>query len=255
MAATLKVFALILCVARHTYALSDNDAVKALVTHIKTANNYYNTVYKRLPKDFEWLGKSKVAKAMVAESISTMSEECGTSCATAKSYHNSICKVKADKVFPLIYGPLMVKGASDQGLCDKVAEDSDSFFKLCSKHCRTNTLTAMLVISREAQRAIDGDGTDSMEAEEGEEANDVSQMSSEESRLYEVDDETVDHPELMNKSDGNIEVPTWAIIVMTTSFSSLLAMGRMVYSLKKRLAVAEASGSTGFLPCEEAQLE
>jgi hypothetical protein len=194
---------------------------------------------------------------MVAEVISTMSEECTTSCATAKNYHNLICKVEADKVFPLLYGPLMAKGASDQGLCDKVAEDPDSFFKLCSQHCHTNTQMAMLIISHEAQRVIDGDGSDSLEAEEGEEGG---HLSAEESRLYavdayEVDDETVDHSDLMNKSNGNLEVPTWAIAVMIASFASLLAMGRMVYSLKKRLAVVGASGSSRFSPYEESQLE
>ena len=47
----------------------------------------------------------------------------------------------------------------------------------------------------------------------------------------------------MDKSDDNSKVevvPTWAMAVMLTSFASMIGMGKAIYGLNKRLAVAEA---------------
>jgi len=261
MATILKVIVSIFCMAHHALAMSDamEKQVKALVSHVSHANDYFESTYEHLASDFPWLRKSKAAHSMVAESISTMSEACSTSCGFGKTYHQAMCAVKGYKVFPLIYGPLLLKGESDQGLCDKVKEDPDSFYDLCMKHCRTNTQIAMLTISNEAQRMIDGESPDSLSAEEDEEENDLFSpfQVPGESRLYAVDDEAVDHSEFMDKIDNKPKLPTWAIVVMIASFVSLFGMGRAIYSLKKRLAVAEAlrPGSVGYLHCEEQQLE
>jgi hypothetical protein len=244
MAKALNVLVLIFCMTHSTNAMSDRqkEQLKHFTSHIMGAQLYFGEILKQLPKDFPWLGKSKAAKYMVAESISTMSEACFESCSFGKNYHRTMCAIDGDEVFPLIYGPLMEKDASDKGLCDKVDDNQDQFVKLCLKHCRTNTLTSMLILSQEAQRMIDGDGSDSMKSEESEEKSKISDFP-DTSRLYEVTEETVDFSELMDKSDDNSKVqvvPTWAMAVMLTSFASMIGMGKAIYGLNKRLAVAEA---------------
>lgn len=273
MARALKVLFFVFCMTQCT---SGNSALKHLIDHLNYATKVYGQVYDRLGEDFAWLRKNKVAKWLVAESISTMRESCLMSCGYGKNYHKAVCSLKAGKIFPLIYGKLMIKDASKKDLCTKVDEDEDSFNKLCAKHCITNTHVAMLIVANEAQRMIDGKSPDGMSSEEGEESGNEQEMEESRLRLYQVDDdlEPLNGAALWREDANATAVPTWVHASLIASVVSMAIMGIVIYSLKKRLAAtgciekpgvnafvpmrtehAENSEVIALVPCEEEQLE
>jgi hypothetical protein len=218
------------------------DTSEVLSKHWRYANEHYTKVYKWLGTDFKWLQKNEYAKSMVAESMSTESEGCFTSCVFGKNYHLAACALGAEKVFPLIYGRLLKRGSGDEILCDKVKEPDKDFTDTCLKECRYNTAVAIVSIVNEAERMIDGKAPDSGKAEEEEDANMGSKMefSGGSSRLYAIDEgmtnhdgETTDHKAMAEGFAKSTQLPLWASMVM---IATMLGMARQICSLKKQIA-------------------